>query len=440
MRVVVLDHTADLGGAELALLRLCGAIDGSEFDVRVVLFSDGILRHRLEAAGVPVVIEPVDPDVSGLDRFAAGRFSWSNVKRAVRTVPFVWRLARRVRDLDPDVIQSNTLKSSLIGLVVAALARRPLVWYLHDRISGDYLPAALVRIVRVAARLPRVVLANSQAAAMTVAPRRCVLAHPGYAPEQALGRFEDRAAPSEVAVGLVGRISPTKGQLEFVRAAQRVLEKHPKVRFRVIGSPMFGAEEYADRVNAEVRTAGIENAVEFTGFVDDPLAEVDRLTVVVHASPVPEPFGQVIVEAMIRGVPVIATRAGGVIEIVCPQMDPDDPGASPLGLMVEPGDVDALASAIDDVIGDPLAARARAEAAYASACVRFSATTTAAVVTDVWRSLAPRPRPVRQRGVVDAREPRSYARFLPRTSGGCRFRTDDAARRAGYAEPNDCVP
>ena len=68
----------------------------------------------------------------------------------------------------------------------------------------------------------------------------------------------------------------------------------------------------------------------------DPVAELDAMTVAVHASPVPEPYGQVVAEAMARGVPVVATDAGGVPEIVTG-------GPAPVGWLVPPGDVDALA-------------------------------------------------------------------------------------------------
>lgn len=383
----------------MALLRLCAAIDRSDVDLRVILLSDGPLRERLEAIGVPVEVLVLDADVTGLNRYAAGRLSMANLRRFALMVPFVWRLSRRVRQLRPDVVQTNTLKTSLFGLVVAPLAGRPLVWYLHDRIADDYLPGALVRVIRAAARLPRAVIANSEASAATIAPRRCALAYPGYAPEQRLASLSDRVEPERTVVGLLGRISPTKGQLEFVRAAAKILQRHPETTFRIVGSPMFGAEDYADQVRAEVRALGIEPAVEFAGFADDPLAEIDGFSVLVHASPVPEPFGQVIVEAMIRGVPVVASRAGGAIEIVNPSQVVSGAGllAGELGLLAEPGDVGSLAAAVSAVLGDPAAARGRAVAGFESATERFAVSRTADVVCGVWRGVAARRRGGRRR-------------------------------------------
>jgi hypothetical protein len=81
---------------------------------------------------------------------------------------------------------------------------------------------------------------------------------------------------------------------------------------------------------------------------------------------------------MVRGVPVIATDAGGVPEILAPQ------GVAPLGLLVPPGDVAALAGAIRSVLEDPTTAEARAARAHASAIARFPAERTLAVVARVW--------------------------------------------------------
>lgn len=403
LRVLVLDHTAELGGAELALVRTCAALDRSVVDVRVVLFADGPLRGRLEALGVPVDVVPLASSVATTDRGSAGRLSPSTVVRALRTVPFLWRLSRRVRDLRPDVVHTTSLKADLLGILPARAARRPLVWHVHDRIAPDYLPAPLVRLVTgLARRVPAAVVANSRATAQTL-PRTTAIAYPGFAPEQTQGSAGALAARTGVLdprVVMVGRVSPTKGQLELVRAMREVVDAVPTARLRVVGEPAFGAEDYAADVRAEVARLGLGEHVELVGFVPDPRAELDRAAVCVHASPVPEPFGQVVVEAMVRGVPVVATRAGGVEEILTdPAPAPqsglgrgDSPGSAELGLLVAPGDVAALAVAVRDVLQRPDAARERAVRARESALRRFPVERTARVLTDVWTAASARPR------------------------------------------------
>lgn len=381
MKVVVLDHTAVMGGAELALLRLLRAIDPQQAAVSVLLFGDGPLAERLREAGVPVELQPLGA-LAVLDREASGASWLQTLRNAAATVPFAVRLGRRLRALDPDVIHSTSLKADLIAVPATWIARRPLVWHVHDRISPDYLPGPLVGLIRaLACRVPRHVVANSRATADTLpGARNLTIAYPGFGPDQASPSPTDHLPPDVPTIGILGRISPTKGQLVFVRAAARVLQRHPETRFTIIGEPLFGEDDYARQVRDEVRALDIAERVDFAGFVDDPRAALDGLTACVHASPTPEPFGQVVVEAMARGVPVIATEGGGIAEIVRPE-----PEGEPFGLLVPPADPEALATAILAVLDHPDEARARAERAWRSAIERFAVERTAATITQVWR-------------------------------------------------------
>jgi glycosyltransferase involved in cell wall biosynthesis len=375
VRVVVLDHTAQTGGAELALLRTVAALDPALVDVTVLLFADGPLVDRLRSVGARVRVLTLDPRVAGTDRHSLGRLS------ALRTVPFVARLARELRALAPDVVHTTSLKADLIGLLAGRLARRPVVWHVHDRIATDYLPGPVVRVIRLLARRAAAeVVVNSRATADTLLPLpRWTLAHPGLAPEQIGPDPIDRVRPPEPVVGIVGRISPTKGQLEFLAAAELLADRFPALRFRVIGDALFAEQEYADRVRSAAARPALSGRVEFTGWVADPAAELDRLTVMVHASPTPEPFGQVVAEAMARGVPVVATAGGGVDEIVRPV------GEEPRGELVAAGDVAGLTEAISWALTDPDTAASRARQAWFGVRRDYPVERTAAILTAVWQ-------------------------------------------------------
>ena len=384
LRVVVLDHTAQLGGAELSLLRILDALPSDEVEVRVILFAEGPFADRLRTAGHRVELVALDDDIVGASRASGiGRA----LSGATRAVPFVARLARRLRELQPDVVHTTSLKSNLMGLGAARLARIPLVWHVHDRIADDYLPGYVVRAVRIAARIgPTAVVANSEATARTLpGARRLTVAPPGLSSDQVIADPADRRAASPPVVGMVGRISETKGQLEFVQAAEIVARSHPDITFRIVGSAMFGQESYERAVRRDIAQRGLGRRVEMVGFTDDPIAAVDALTVCVHASPVPEPFGQVVAEAMARGVSVVATRAGGVVEIVEP------PGVAPgdLGRLVRPGDVRDLAEAIAATLDDPERS-SRERAAWQSVRLRYQARDTADRVLQVWAGAARR--------------------------------------------------
>lgn len=386
VRVVVLDHTADIGGAELALLRLLDALRGrADVEAHVILFSDGPLVARLREGGHAVEVLPLRTDLIATTRHEAG-VPITAVRGAVGVAPFVRRLARRLREIDADVVHSTSLKADLVAVPAARRARVPLVWHVHDRIASDYLPGPVARLVRSLARWgPQRVVANSRATAATLPGARALtIVPPGLAPEQIAPA--PRPAPARPVVGIIGRISPTKGQLEFVRAAGRVSARHPDVTFRIIGAPMFGQESYEGEVRREVERLGLTDRVELRGFSEEPARELDEMSVAVHASPVPEPYGQVVAEAMARGVPVIATEAGGVPEIVTG-------GPESVGWLVPPGDVDALAAAMDTALSDPDEGERRGRAGWDRARSALGIGPSADTLVGVWREAAGLRRP-----------------------------------------------
>ncbi|MDN4481755.1 glycosyltransferase family 4 protein [Demequina sp. EGI L300058] len=373
-------HTAELGGAELALLRLVAALEPGEFDVHVVTWSHGDLVDRLETDGIPVTVI-AGRGIQKVTRTDAGRVSATRSLPA--TVGVARQLRRVLRSLDPDLVVANSLKAAVVVGLVAGMARQPWVWHLHDRLAPDYLPAPVARAMgMLAARGPRGIVANSEATAATLplrAQERTVVAYPGLAP--ALAQRE-RVLPAAPVVGLVGRISPTKGQLEFIQAAHQVRRRHPDARFVIVGTAMFADAPYEQEVR---QAAG--DTVEMVGWTDDPAGTIAGLSVLVHASPTPEPFGQVVAEAVALGVAVVGTEAGGVPEIMVPQRDDRDRSHSsrgPHGVLVAPGDVSALAGAVSALLDDPrrliIDPDARAEAAD-----RLSIARTAGVVAQAWR-------------------------------------------------------
>ena len=98
------------------------------------------------------------------------------------------------------------------------------------------------------------------------------------------------------------------------------------------------------RLKGRVCALGIESHVSFLGFQSDIPQQLRQLDILVHASTTPEPFGQVVVEGMLAGLPVIATDGGGVREIIT---------HGQTGLLVPCGDVDALAESLQRLLDRP---------------------------------------------------------------------------------------
>lgn len=355
-RVVFVDHCALRSGGELALARLLPSLD---VDAHVILGEDGPLVSLLEARGIAVEVLPIKDDVGGLrkDDVRPGRVPWRSIGGTARSV---WSLRRRLRELQPDLVHTNSLKAALYGGLAGRLAGVPVVWHVRDRIADDYLPSPAVRLVRLTARvLPSAVIANSATTMATLGRVRRPNAVVPSPIEQRSIKRAPTANGQHLRVAIVGRLAHWKGQHVFLEAFARAFPDGD-ARAVVVGGALFGEERYAERLHEDVRRFGIEDRTTFTGHVDDIDAVLSDVDILVHASVTAEPFGQVVVEGMAAGLPVIAAAAGGPAEVIEDGVD---------GLLHEPGDVDDLATCLRRLADEPdlrrrlaAAGRARAEA------------------------------------------------------------------------------
>ena len=111
--------------------------------------------------------------------------------------------------------------------------------------------------------------------------------------------------PNQPIVGVFGRLAQWKGQ-HIISAA--ILEL-PDFQVVFVGSALFGEDQYEQELKRQ--TQELSERVRFLGFRRDIPILMGGVDVIVHSSIQPEPFGRVIVEAMLSGTPVVATRAGG---------------------------------------------------------------------------------------------------------------------------------
>jgi len=337
IRVVYLDHVAQLSGGEIALLRVVPHLD---IDAHVILAEDGPFADELVQAGISVEVMVLRERARGLRKDALTARTVPFVA-LLATIVYVVRLTLHLRRLRPDLVHANSLKAGVYGSLAGRMAGVPVVWHVRDRIAGDYLPAVAVRGVRaMIGRLPAAVIANSRETASTLSAR----AQPVVVSEAILAPAAGAApAPRPLTVGMIGRFTPWKGQDLFLRAFARAFP-HGEELCVLIGAPLFGEQAYEHRLHALVAELGLGDRVAFRGFRSDIWPELARLDILVHASHVPEPFGQVVLEGMAAGVPVIAADAGGPREVIDPREN---------GLLYPVGDETALAHAISELGQDP---------------------------------------------------------------------------------------
>ena len=340
IRITYLDHTAALSGGELALARLLPALFG--VDAHVELAEEGPLVERLQRGGASVEVQTFTESARGLKRSqVTARLPLASLAGSAR---YTLGLARRLRRLRPDLVHANSLKALLYGGVAGRLAGVPVVWHLRDRIADDYLPRPAVILVRAAARvLPAGIVANSESTLATLRLDRALPTAVIPSPVEPFDQGSERSLPDVLRVGMVGRFAPWKGQLLFVDAFARAFPDGNEQAV-LVGSAMFGEDVYVEEVENRIEQLGLADRIELRGFRENVAAEYARLDIVVLTSTIPEPFGQVVVEAMAAGLPVVVPDAGGPAEVVTDGVD---------GVHYPMGDAGVLADRMRSLANDP---------------------------------------------------------------------------------------
>ncbi|MBD2184481.1 glycosyltransferase [Aerosakkonema funiforme] len=337
MKILFLDQSGKPGGAELCLLDIAKPYRDS---CLIGLFADGSFRHLLEQHNIPVEVLATDPiAVRKESNLAQGLKSFGNLAPLIAKVVHLSR--------DRDLIYANTQKALVVGAIASFIARRPLVYHLHDIISPEHFSQTNIRIiVTLANRFASLVIANSQAtqAAFIAAGGRgdiTQVVYNGFTPEFYKNRDADIAQAKQrlgmngrFLVGQFSRLSPWKGQHILLQALKRCPEDVAAI---LVGDALFGEEDYVKDLHEKVAAMGLENRVKFLGFQSDIVPLMKACDLVVHTSTAPEPFGRVIVEAMLCKRPVVAAKAGGAMELIA---------TNKTGWLVPPGDAIALADAI----------------------------------------------------------------------------------------------
>lgn len=332
IRIAYISATSELGGAEVSLTQLADAVDRTVFEPVALLPSPGRLTSRLEAANVPISYIPMET------RRRRHPIGFYRSRKAIEH----W-----LRETRPDVVHVNSFWAPEIAVPAAKAAGVKVIYHLrdfYDRIDRARAHAfrscdALIAISKcVAADVkkllpdtdPRVIYNFVDSAAVAAAPR-------DESFRKKLG-WEDLFV-----IGVASRLSPEKGQMDFLYAASMIAQRFPNVRFLVVGGSQFTHREgFTDLLQEQLEKLGLTERLAFTGFVDNVASIYKTMNVCVLAS-VREPFGRVVIESMAAGTPVVATKSGGPEEILEDRVT---------GLLVEPSNPKALASACKKLICD----------------------------------------------------------------------------------------
>jgi glycosyltransferase involved in cell wall biosynthesis len=350
-------------GAESMLVALARALPEHGCGSIVGVFRDSRSPHtevadEAQRLGVPVEIVP-----------CRGRWDWNAVKH----------IRRLIATHSVDVLHSHGYKADLYAWAAAWPNRAMLTATSHNWPSKLFSMRQYAALDRLVLRMFDQVVAASDPVAERllrsgIKPRKLATICNGVD----VPRFQD-AVPSlrrELGlsrgrlVGFVGRFVPDKGGALFFSAAQRVLLSHPDTTFVLVGDgPCRGEWE------ALAARLGLSSNVVFAGLRNDMPGVYASLDMLVLPS-LNEATPMCLLEAMAAGVPVVATKVGSVPRLIIPDST---------GVLLEPGDADAIGEAILRLLEDPDRARRLAEAGRSHVVRRFSAVAMAGTYVELYQ-------------------------------------------------------
>lgn len=301
-RVLVLDQYDQLGGAQRCLLNLLPGFAEAGLTTHLAIPGEGPLAAgaRLHRATVHAI--PCGP-------YHWGQKRWTDAARFTCDLP---RQASRIRSLvrEHDIGLLYVNGPRLLPAAAIAASGPPVIFHAHSIVQQ----VSAARLLRWSLRSANAhVIAACRFVLDRLSPRstggRTHVIYNGIAPQPCAHRRRRNGDPWRI--GVVGRIAPEKGQLEFVRAA-RLLVPHECCEFVVCGAALFSSSDYGRRVRDEAHDLPIE----FLGWRDDVREVLSTLDLVVVPSAMADATPLVILEAFSAGVPVVASRSGGIPEIV----------------------------------------------------------------------------------------------------------------------------
>jgi glycosyltransferase involved in cell wall biosynthesis len=323
LKILFYNHTGQVSGAERVLLLILSRLNRSRFEAVLLCPTAGQLQKDARALNVRCA------DVDQLN----ARFTWRIAALIRYFSSFVRTMAQvraQVREQRPDVIHANSIRAGLVISAATLGLGLPIVWHVHDLLPQHPLSTCIRLFTLVLPPVRIVVVANAAAERfkgklLRQFPRRVDFAVIHNAVEVATFnsrstsgsiRKELRIRNNDRLVGIVGNLSPVKGQLELIRAFAKARKRIPNLALLVVGSALFNrGDGYQKQLSAEVRALGLDHCVRFLGQRNDVLAIMSALDLLVMNSR-SEAFPLVALEGMAAGVPVLATAVGGLPELI----------------------------------------------------------------------------------------------------------------------------
>lgn len=404
-KILYFHHADKMGGAPLSLFYLIKGLPGSGYSSSVCCLVDDEVAAFYREHGIETMIEP------GITTFAHTTGGWyplntplSVWRLAIATLKIprsVWKTYQCIKTANPDIVHLNslTLIPSAIG---ARLAGVPLVWHIRETVHSGHFGIRKRVISWLVQNLPDTAIFISKDSQRQLASKESGRVIYNFVDFTQYDRHLDKTAarqqlgiPAAAKVALfLGGAGLIKGALPLSQALPLIKQQVPDFiclvagriqmgQARSLGSlwrkllAHIGQPTNVQKVQSAFAAQAAEGWVRLLGFRTDAERLLAASDVLVFPAVVPH-FARPVIEAGAMAKPVVASRIGGVVEVV---------EHNQMGLLVAPNDPAALADSIITVLNDAGLAARLGEAGYRQALQRFDSRVNVAQTLDVYKQL-----------------------------------------------------
>ena len=384
--ILYFHHGSGLGGAPLSLLYLAQALDSRKYRPVIACLQDGEAARLFRQQGIET---RVCDKIKSFNHTTAGWYplynpyrAWQMMTRLIQFLPSARHTEVLIREYRPVLVHLNslTLAPSALGAQCAGV---PLVWHVREVVHDGHFGLRKRLLTRWLLSWPDEVIYICQDGQKRLTGKRKGVVIYNFVDfsrfdrnlSGAAVRKELGIAADEKVVLHLGGFRPIKGTWGLVQAVEQARYHLPNLRCIITGCPdrvggrwvgvanRLGIRGYGQRIRAFIRERGLESVILLQPFRPDVPQLLAAADLLVFPSTLPH-FARPVMEAGAMARPVVASSLGGVTEIV-------QDGIT--GLLVPPGDVEALAEAIARVLSDPVYASRLGQAAYEQARRLFDA-------------------------------------------------------------------
>jgi len=290
-----------------------------------------------------VVVSSGGPLEKNLAAVGARHYKLPIGKKDPLSVLYCYRKLREIiRRENIDIVHGRSRVPSLTGYMAARAEHRAFITTAHGQYKKHIISRVMGwgKIVIVANQ----VMARYMIDNFGVPAGKIVIIPRGVDLEKFAFRQPGQKPDKTFRAGMIARFTPLKGHIDFLKAAAYVARKMPNFEILFMGDKNSAREEYVKKIEFSIKHLLLDNITRFRGADEDVAEVLNDIDVLVSANREQEAFGRSVIEAQARGVPVVATRVGGVVENI-------EDGVT--GLLCEPSDPSDMAEKIIRYAKDP---------------------------------------------------------------------------------------